>query len=402
MHSAPFGIAGRDEVGAGSGFGWGWSFRRLDLLLILAVLGLIACSIYTIGTATREDIDGSPYYYVTRQSIYAGVGIVLMLLVARFDYSRLRELKLGLYAFAVLSIVLVFVLSAATRGSKRWIELPFFTFQPSELGKVLLILSLSAFIVDRARRVSERETTSRIMLLALVPAMLVIAQPDLGSGMVYVAIAVTLLFVAGTKWTHFALLGGLAVVAATVVLVAAPAVGVEVLKPYQVDRLTAFVNPTTNPQEQGYQLTQAKVAIGSGQKTGRGADDATQTQLNFLPEHHTDFIFAVVGEEFGFMGAAIVLSLYALLVWRALRTLTMAKNLYGALVAGGITAMLMFQIFVNVGMTVGIMPITGVPLPLMSYGGSSVLVTFLAAGLLQSIHAQAREVAASKARQAIA
>jgi len=296
----------------------------------------------------------------------------------------------------------VFVLAAATRGSKRWIEFPFFRFQPSELGKVLLILALSAFVVDRARRLPERETTSRVVLLALVPAMLVIAQPDLGSGLVYLAIAGALLFVVGTKWTHFAALGGLAAVAVTIVMVAAPAAGVEVLKPYQVDRLTAFVNPTNDPQEQGYQLQQSMTAIGSGQKTGRGADQATQTKLDFLPEHHTDFVFAVVGEEFGFAGAALVLSLYALLVWRALRILTLAKNLYGALVAGGITAMLMFQIFVNVGMTIGIMPITGVPLPLMSYGGSSVLVTFLAVGLLQSIHAQSREISDAKARHQVA
>ena len=180
-----------------------------------------------------------------------------------------------------------------------------------------------------------------------------------------------------------------------IVLVAAPAVGVNVLKDYQVDRLTAFVNPSENPQEEGYQQAQAIVAVGSGGKTGRG-DEATQTKLDFLPEHHTDFVFAVVGEEFGFAGAAIVLSLFALLIWRSLRILTMSKNLYGALIAGGITAMLMFQTFVNVGMNIGIMPITGVTLPLMSYGGSSVIVTFLALGLLQSIHAQARETAFAK------
>jgi rod shape determining protein RodA len=201
--------------------------------------------------------------------------------------------------------------------------------------------------------------------------------------------------VAGTKWTHFAALGGLCVAAVALVLVAAPAVGVEVLKPYQVDRLTAFLHPTDNPREQGYQINQSLTAVGSGGKTGRG-DEATQTRLDFLPEHHTDFIFSVLGEEFGFVGAALVLSLFALLIWRSLRILTMSKNLYGALIAGAITAMLMFQIFVNVGMTIGIMPITGVPLPLLSYGGSSVLVTFMALGLLQSIHAQAREVAAAK------
>lgn len=369
---------------------------RLDPLLLIAAVGLIGCSIYTLTTATLDDVAGDPYYYVLRQSIYAVVGTLLMLLIARFDYSRLRELKVGVYGLMVASILLVYAFAGATRGSKRWIDLPFFRFQPSELGKVLLIVALSAFAIDRVRRMSDREATSRIMLLALVPAMLVIAQPDLGSGLVYLVIVLAVLFVAGTKWTHFAALGGLAVAAVGLVLVAAPAVGVEVLKPYQVDRLTAFINPSNDPQSQGYQLNQSITAIGSGQKTGRGQEEASQTRLDFLPEHHTDFIFAVVGEEFGFMGAAFVLSLYALLIWRALRILTMSKNLYGALIAGGITAMLMFQVFVNVGMTLGIMPITGVPLPLLSYGGASVLVTFMAVGLLQSIHAQAREVSASK------
>jgi rod shape determining protein RodA len=372
---------------------------RYDVLLLLAAIGLIGCSVYTLNTATLDDVEGSPYFYVIRQSAYGVVGIALMLAIPRFDYSRLRELKVGIYGLTIASILLVLGLGAAARGSKRWIELPFFRFQPSELGKVLLILALAAFAIDRTRRISDREHTSRLVLLALIPAMLVIAQPDLGTGLVYLVIVTAILFIAGTKWTHFAALGSLAAAAVALVLVAAPAAGVDVLKDYQVDRLTAFINPTDDPREQGYQLNQSITAIGSGQKTGRGADNATQTKLDFLPEHHTDFIFSVVGEEFGFMGAGLVLSLYALLIWRALRILTISKNLYGALVAGGIVAMLMFQIFVNVGMTIGIMPITGVPLPLMSYGGSSVLVTFIAVGLLQSIHAQARLVEAAKRRE---
>jgi rod shape determining protein RodA len=372
------------------------SFFRFDFLLLLAGAGLVGCSIFVLSAATQDDVAGDPYYYVVRQAVYGGVGVLMMAGLSRFDYSRLRELKLGLYGAMIALICLVFALGAAARGSQRWIELPFFNFQPSELGKVLLILTLSAFAVDRVRRLEEWRTTSRIVLLAAFPAMLVIAQPDLGSGMVYMVIAGAVLFVAGTKWTHFAALGTLLVTAIVVVLVAAPAAGVHVLKPYQVDRLTAFINPSDNPRGQGYQLNQSIIGIGAGQKTGRGADGATQTKLNFLPEHHTDFIFSVVGEAYGFLGCALILSLYALLIWRGLRILTMAKNLYGALIAGGITAMLMFQVFVNVGMTIGIMPITGVPLPLMSYGGSSVLVTFLALGLLQSVYAQARETALAK------
>jgi rod shape determining protein RodA len=370
---------------------------RLDPWLLLAAVGLLTCGAFVLYGATSDDIPGQPYYYVYRQIAYGGVGLVLMLLLSRFDYSRTREWKAGMYAFMIGSILAVFALGGVTRGSKRWINLPFFNFQPSELGKVLLILALSAFIVDRVRRLQDRDTTARVVLLALLPSIMVVAEPDLGSAFVYMIIAVTLLFVAGTKWTHLAVVGTLAVAAVVVVLVAAPAAGVHVLKPYQVDRLTAFLHPTDNPRKEGYQLTQSITAIGAGQKTGRG-DQATQTKLNFLPEHHTDFVFSVVGEEYGFVGAAVVLSLFALLIWRSLRILTMAKNLYGMLIAAGITAMLMFQVFVNVGMTIGIMPITGVPLPLISYGGSSVIVTLVALGLLQSVHAQARELAAAKGR----
>jgi rod shape determining protein RodA len=368
---------------------------RLDPLLLLATFGLVAASVYTVGAATANDIPDQPNYYLYRQLTYAGVGVVLMLLLSRFDYSRLRDWKFGIYGLMIVTILLVYALGFSARGSKRAIEFGFFNFQASELGKLLLVLALSAFTVDRMRRLGERETTSRVVLLALVPAMLVIAQPDLGSGLVYLAIVLAVLFVAGTPWTHFAALGVLGAAAIAAVLIAAPAVGVEVLKPYQMDRLTAFLNPSDDiSDKEGYQINQSLTAIGAGGKTGR--EEATQTELDFLPEHHTDFVFSVVGEEFGFVGAALVLSLFALVIWRALRILTMSKNFYGALVAGGITAMLMFQVFVNVGMTVGIMPITGIPLPLMSYGGSSVLTTLMAIGLLQSIHAQARETAAAK------
>ncbi len=368
---------------------------RIDPLMLLATLGLVAASIYIVGNATRDDIPGDPNYYLYRQAAYAGVGLALMLLMTRFDYSRLREWKLGVYAFLIAAILLVSAVGVSARGARRAIALPFFSFQPSELGKLLLIVALAAFMVDRIRRLTDRETTSRMVLLAVIPSMLVIAQPDLGSGLVYLAILVAIMFIAGTPWTHFAALAGLTAVAIALVLVAAPAAGVEVLKPYQKDRLTAFLSPGENTSKEAYQINQSLTAIGSGGKTGRG-DEATQTKLDFLPEHHTDFVFSVVGEEFGFVGAALILSLFALLIWRALRTLTIAKNFYGALVAGGITAMLMFQVFVNVGMTIGIMPITGIPLPLVSYGGSSVITTLMAIGLLQSIHAQARETAAVK------
>src|SRR5688572_4575807 len=221
----------------------GSRFLRIDPLMLVATIGLIAASIYTVGTATQDDIKGDPNYFAYRQAAYAGVGFVLMLLMTRFDYSRLREWKLGIYAFMIASILLVYALGFSARGARRAIEFGFFNFQASELGKLLLVVALAGFMVDRIRRLTDRETTSRMVLLAVIPAMLVIGQPDLGSGLVYIAILAAILFIAGTPWTHFAALGGLAAVAIVVVLVAAPAVGVEVLKPYQQDRLTAFLNP---------------------------------------------------------------------------------------------------------------------------------------------------------------
>ena len=369
----------------------------LDPLLTLAAAGLAVASVVTLGPATQNVIEGQPDYYVHRQAAYLIVGGLLMLVLSRIDYSRFRHLKIWIYALLMFTILAVLGVGHSAQGAQRAIALPGFSFQASELGKVLLILALSAFVVDRSRRLRERDTTALVRLAALVPAMFVIAQPDLGSGMVYVVIAFTLLFVAGASWRHLAALVVLVVLSATFVLVAAPAAGFHVLKPYETERLTAFLHPTNNAQKEGYQQEESKIAIGSGQKTGQGAS-APLTRLNYVPEDHTDFVFAAVGEEYGFLGAALVLSLYALLIWRTLRILVMAKDLFGSLVAAGVAAMLMFQVFVNVGMTIGIMPITGVTLPLMSYGGSSVITTLLAVGLLQSIYVQARASQALKGR----
>ena len=228
-----------------------------------------------------------------------------------------------------------------------------------------------------------------MLALGLVPAGLVFLQPDLGTGIVLVVITLAVLFVAGVRWTHFAAIAAAAALAVAGALVVAPKLGVPILHGYQQERLTSFLNPSDDPNDASYQINQAVITLGSGGKAGRG-EQSTQNELEFLPERHTDFIFAVIGERFGFLGAAFVLSLYALLIWRALRLLTLSKNFYGTLIAGGIAAMLLFQIFVNVGMNLGMMPVTGITLPLMSYGGSSVLVTFLAIGLLQSIHVQAQ------------
>jgi rod shape determining protein RodA len=369
------------------------SWPLFDPMLLLAALGLVACSLVTLNTAVGRTT-------AERQGLYAGIGVLVVLVMSRIDYSRLREFKYGLLAIMVALNLVVYAM-APIQGARRWIPLPLMNFQSSEFGKILVIVALAGFAVDRSRALHEWRTTARIMLLALVAALLVIPQPDLGTGMVYVMIGVSVLFFAGTSFRQLGALVAIFLAALAIVLVGAPALGVQVLKPYQKQRLTTFLNPTCNPKDQTcYQLHQSLIAIGSGQKTGRGMY-ATQTKLDFLPESDTDFMFAAVGEAYGFVGAAIVLSLYALLIWRALRILTMSKNLFGTLIAAGILGMLMFQVFVNVGMTIGIMPVTGVPLPLVSYGGSSVIVTFIAIGLLQSIYIQARMAASGKSRNLI-
>ena len=359
-----------------------------DWPLTVAALGLAAFSVFVLGQATQNDVPGSPNYFVERQALYCVLGVVGMVLLTRIDYSRFRELRVGIYTFLCASVALVFVFGFAARGSRRAFELPFFSFQPSELGKLLLVLALAGFVIDGARRGSPTQRTVRYLCLGLAPAALVFLQPDLGTSLVFVAATLGVMYFGGVPWTHFAVIGTVLAALVAAVLVAAPAVGVPILKSYQEERLTSFLHPDEHESGAGYQQNQSKVAIGAGQLTGRG-DRATQTRLDFVPERHTDFIFAVIGERYGFMGAALVLSLYAVLLWRALRIVTLSKNSYGTLVAGGIAVALLFQVFVNVGMNLGIMPITGIPLPLLSYGGSSVLATFLAIGVLQSINVQA-------------
>lgn len=358
-----------------------------DAWLLAGTAGLGVCSLMMLGAVASPDGTASGYY-VKRQIVFFIVGGVLAALLARFDYTVLRQQYWRLWGVLLGLILLVSVFGQTTRGSKLSIPTPFFDVQASELGKVLLCVILAGLVTDRAREMGSWSTTALVAGAGLLPAGLVILQ-DLGSGMVYVGILMMILFVGGSPGRH---LGALAAAGLAVVLLAtviAPSAGIEVIKPYQVDRLTSFLHPSDDPAEAGYQQNQSQTAIGAGGKTGRG-DAATQTKLQFLPEPRTDFAFATFGERYGFTGAGLVLSLYALVLWRALRILSIARDLFGALIAAGIVAMLLLQVFENVGMNIGIMPITGIPLPLFSYGGSSVISTLLAVGLLQAIYARGR------------
>ncbi|MBS1892494.1 MAG: FtsW/RodA/SpoVE family cell cycle protein, partial [Actinobacteria bacterium] len=261
---------------------------RMDWVLAFAAFGLIAFSVFTLGQATTHDVPGSPNYYVERQAIYGIVGIVAMFVVSRIDYSRFRELRVGIYTFVCVSIALVFVFGFAALGSRRSFELPFFSFQPSELAKLLLVLALAGFVIDGARRGSPIRRTIRYLALGLAPAAMVFLQPDLGTSLVLVVGTLAVMYFGGVPWPHFAAIGGVMTVLIASVLVVAPDVGHPVLKEYQEQRLTSFLHPSSDPAGAGYQQDQSMVAIGAGQKTGRG-NQATQTRLDFVPERSTDF-----------------------------------------------------------------------------------------------------------------
>ena len=363
--------------------------RRLDWILIGSVGLLVAYGLWAIADITRQDVSGDAQYYLTRQSVYAAIGVLCLIAAVLVDPELYRTRWRAIFG-GMWFLIAIVLLTGPIRGSKRWLDLGFFRFQPSEFGKVLFVLALAGFLAERSRRLNEPRTTATAVGLALVPIFLVFLQPDFGSALVYCAALAAVLFVAGTPWTHLGALAAGALAAAVLVLGVLPAVGMPVLKDYQQQRWTGFLNPDSDPGGTTYNITQSKNAIGSGQLRGRGPLNATQTTLNFLPEHHTDFVFASLAEERGFFGAAFLLMLYLLVVWRGLRIVTLAREPFSAIVAGGLVIALLFQVFVNVGMTMGIAPITGIPLPFVSVGGSSMIANLIAVGLLLSIHVRAR------------
>src|SRR3989442_15757277 len=372
--------------------------RSLDWLLVAGVAGLVSVGLWAISGVTRFDVPNDPNYYVKRQFIYVAVGAIALLIGLLVDPDVYRRYWRPIYIGTVSPIAIVLVVGNATRHATRWISVGFFTFQPSEFGKLLFVLAIAGFLAERARGATDARTTMRVLGLGVIPVVLVFAQPDLGTALVYMAALTAMLFVCGTPWKQLAVLGTLAVLELVCVLWAGPAVGVDFLKGYQKARLTCFVHPQKCTVGARYNLEQSIAAVGSGQFHGRGPKNATQTRLNFLPEHGTDFVFASYSEQRGFVGASVLLALYLLVLWRGLRIVTVARDLYSAIVAGGIVVALLFQIFVNVGMTMGIAPITGIPLPFVSVGGSSMIANLAAMGVLLAIHPPARASRSSRRR----
>jgi rod shape determining protein RodA len=353
------------------------SFRDFDWTLLGMVLLLCAISVLEIYSATLHTKYTG---FHTKQMLWISAGLVAMFLFAKIDYHKLIDFVPWAYGVCLVALLAVLVIGQKVLGARRWIKAGPMHFQPSEWVKLVLILAVARYFANLGGRSLSWKDIFKAFALVGIPLLLVLKQPDLGTSLTYTPILIAGLFLGGINLRQALILStcGLALVA-----------GVwssgKLLKPYQKARLTSFINPDNDPRGTGYQLLQSKIAVGSGGVWGKGAEKGTQTQGDFLPIPHADFIFAAFSEEHGFVGALLVLLLYFLILMRLIQNAQTAADLPGSLIIMGLVAVLTFQIAVNVGMVIGFMPVTGIPLPLMSYGGSSVLFTFLALGVAMNV-----------------
>jgi rod shape determining protein RodA len=359
------------------------SWTKFDAWLLIVALALACYGFLVIRSATML-ADQPVSRQLLFQAAFAGVGLALMVGVATVDYRVVGTLAVPIYGAMLALLGLVLVAGRTVYGAQRWIFLGPFSLQPSELAKVAVIVCLARYLAGREEEIHKPKTLLTSLLLVLVPTALVYRQPDLGTSLVLLSIWLGMVFVAGAplKWLA-------AIVAGP--FVAFPVVW-RLMHEYMRRRLVIFLSPERDPFGEGYNVIQARISVGSGGWWGRGLGNGTQTQLNFLKVQHSDFIFAVLAEELGFIGAGVLLALFGALFWRCLKVAKRSRDAFGRLIAAGVTSMLLFQVFVNVGMNIGLAPVTGIPLPFISAGGSSLLTVFVCLGLLQSvlIHAQAR------------
>jgi rod shape determining protein RodA len=357
--------------------------RHLDPLLILAVITLSGFGMLMIYSATffgLEQRGADTLFYVNRQMVSLGLGIAGMIVVTLFDYRAYRAWSLLLYGGSVLLLLLVLAQGQVINGSKAWLVIGGFQFQPSELAKVSLIVMLATLFHERREDSLGLRALVEALAIAAVPMALILLQPDFGTFLVFVAIVFGVLLLARVRVRYMVALAVLGMAAFFVMLQS------EMLADYQVARLTSFINPDAADPDDIWNVNQAQIAIGSGQLIGQGLFEGSQTKLAYVPENQTDFIFTVVGEELGFFGSAIMLGLFALLLWRAIRIAALSRDAFGTLICSGVIAVFGFQVFINVGMAIGIMPVTGLPLPFVSYGGTSLIGSFLMLGLLLNVH----------------
>ncbi|HZV76586.1 MAG TPA: rod shape-determining protein RodA [Candidatus Babeliales bacterium] len=354
--------------------------RNFNWTLAVAGVAISLLGIVCVRSAGLHSPDASGEF--KKQILYLLLGIFAMFGISLVDYRTWQRWAPGLYAINLLMLIFILRGGHSAMGAQRWISLgPLGTFQPSEPAKLVIAIALAA-VLCRGTYQNLQELWKPLATVA-VPALLILKQPDLGTSLVLLAILSVELFFALPK------LGDFGIYALGVLVVAAAALGTNaVLKPFQRSRLFVFLNPKADPQGAGYNLDQSKIAVGNGEWFGRGLYHGTQTQLNFVPEHSRDFIFTVLAEEWGFVGALALLALYAAILWGGIRTMLVARDRFGFLLAAGLVGMLFFHVLVNIGMTVGIMPITGIPLPFMSYGGSAMLTDFVAIGILLNVYSQ--------------
>ncbi|MGH9182814.1 MAG: rod shape-determining protein RodA [Acidimicrobiales bacterium] len=358
-------------------------WRHLDGGLIAATLAVAALGLVMILSATRTGMEGAgldPFTYLKRQGLFVVVGLVVMVAVTLVDYRVYRDFAQVAYVGALGVLVLVLSpLGAEVNGAQSWFAMGAFQLQPAELTKVVVIVSLASYVAAQ-RGELDGERFGTCLAMVAVPVVLILLQPDLGTTLVFAAILVAVVVVGGARPRHLAIA---AVLGGVVVLGVLQSGWIE---GYQRDRLTVFVGARGDGQQAAYQLDQSKTAIGAGGLTGAGLFEGTQTKLRYVPEQQTDFIFTVVGEELGFLGSSTVLALYAFIAWRFWRAAQVARDHLGTLICVGALAMVVGQIFQNIGMAVGIMPISGIPLPFLSYGGSSMITMFAVTGLILNVH----------------
>ena len=361
---------------------------RLDWLLMLAVAGLLVLGTVLVWSATvnREDLTGGdPSAYLKKQLVNIAIGVVLGVMIIATDHRWVRILAPLVYVASVVGLVLVLVMGSTVNGSRSWLMVGGLSIQPAEFAKLAVVIGMALLVAERTegswkqREVRHLDVLGMLVIAGL-PAVLILLQPDLGTMLV---LSATVFGVVGISGAPRRWLVGLAASAVGGAIVAVQA---GVLKDYQVDRFMAFTNPGLDPRGAGYNTEQARIAIGNGGVFGQGLFDGSQTKSGFVPEQHTDFIFTVAGEELGLVGSAVLIALLGVVLWRALTIASRADDLFGRLAAGGIACWFGFQAFQNIGMCLGIMPVTGVPLPLVSYGGSSMFAGLMAIGLLQNIH----------------
>jgi len=357
---------------------------RFDVVLIGTSFLLAATGVVMIYSATRGKLalaGEDPHYYLKRQAIFMIIGVVVMVALAVFDYRRLEQISTILYIGTLCALAGVYVVGKSALGSQRWFPLGPFQVQPSEFATLTVIVAIATYCARR-REGLEFKDLVRLLILAVVPIVVIIKQPDLGTGIVLSVILIVMLAVAGMPGRYLVMV----IVGAALIVVLALQAGL--LQHYQIARLTSFINPNGASQAATYNVTQAKNAIGAGGLFGKGLFRGAQTNLSYVPFQQTDFIFSAVGEQVGFIGSSLLLFLYGVVAWRILRTAQLARDEFGRLLCAGVFALLVFSVFENVGMNMGIMPVAGIPLPFLSYGGSASVVFFAAVGITASVHAR--------------